>query len=508
MQSVPVWTDAAIQRGMIGSGAVFLYKQSMKIPASWFRVLHYPHRCEKRLRFHAQNIPADPLGPFDELLVELGRKHERKHLATFPEFLDLSIGGKRDEQTGEELQQRRAVLYQPLFQATVEIAGTSVTLVGSPDFMLPTPEGWMIRDAKLAQGIDHPEIIAQLNFYGLLYEQLQCRLPVRLEVVLGNGQIMPMPYLGREQVIGQIQELLRAVSNDGAYEPVGWSKCAGCGYRTLCWPRAMERHDVAVLIDVDQGLARSLHENGCLTITDLLQDYNLDMLASIIRPWGASFKKVGPRAATSILNHAQAMMENRVIVLAPPRLPDASNLVMFDLEGLPPQVDDKEKVFLWGLKVFGDRPSPFQYACTFPGQSDEAAWFCFLELAGRIFNDYGEIPFVHWAAYERSKLKLYVERYGDKDGIAVKVRANLLDLLRVMSKSVCLPLPTRSLKEVEKFVGFKRQLPGTGDWAVAQYLRAQETEDRGPLDEILAYNEEDLDATWAVYGWLQSLDSS
>jgi len=187
------------------------------------------------------------------------------------------------------------------------------------------------------------------------------------------------------------------------------------------------------------------------------------------------------------------MLENRVIVLAKPHLPEASNLVMFDLEGLPPQVGQMEKVFLWGLKIFGDRPSPFQCACAYPDQPDEEAWFCLLELARRIFNDHGDIPFVHWAAYERSKLELYLERYGDRDEIAARVRTNLLDLLRVMSKSVCLPLPTRSLKEVEKFVGFKRQLPGKGDWAVAQYLRAAETGDRAPVHEILAYNEEDLD---------------
>ena len=91
------------------------------------------------------------------------------------------------------------------------------------------------------------------------------------------------------------------------------------------------------------------------------------------------------------------------------------------------------------------------------------------------------------------------------DGIAARVGANLLDLLRVTSKSVCLPLPTRSLKEVEKFVGFQRQLPGSGDWAVAQYLRATEIQDRNLLDEIIAYNQEDLDATWAVFKWLRSV---
>ena len=364
---------------------------------------------------------------------------------TFPEFVDLSLVSKRFEQTKEELQQRRAILYQPLLQATIDAAGTPLRLIGSPDFMLPTPEGWRIRDAKLAQDIDHPEIIAQLNFYGLLYEQVEGGPPVALEVVLGTGQIVTTPYLGREWCVSQIGELLLAITSDGAYEPVGWSKCVGCDYRRLCWPKAMQQQDVAILLDVDQELARLLHERGCQNITNLLQDYDVDTLAEIYRPWGESAKKVGKRAGTSILNHARAIMENRVVVLGPPRLPEVSNLVMFDLEGLPPHVDQQEQVFLWGFKVFGDCPSPFQYSCAFPGQADdEAAWFGFLDLAERIFNNYGDIPFVHWAAYERSKLALYLKRYGDRGDIAARVRANLLDLLRVTSKSVCLPLPLGS----------------------------------------------------------------
>ena len=290
---------------------------AMRIPASWFGLLYYPSRCEKRLRLHFQGVPAEPPGPFGELLVELGRRHERQHLSTLPEFLDLSQGTRRErsERTLEELQRRRWVLYQPLLQTNIETVGTRHRLIGSPDFMLPTPDGWKIRDAKLAHNVEKPHILAQLNFYGLLYEQVQGKLPVALEVVLGTGEIVSTPYVGQEQVVNQIREV------------------------------------------------------------------------------------------------------------------------------------------------------------------------------------------------ERSKLDLYLNRYGDRDTIAARVRANLLDLLRVMSRSLCLPLPTRSLKEVEKYVGFQRQLPGAGDWAISQYIRATEIGDpqaaQEVLDEILGYNQEDLEATWAVYRWLR-----
>ena len=45
---------------------------------------------------------------------------------------------------------------------------------------------------------------------------------------------------------------------------------------------------------------------------------------------------------------------------------------------------------------------------------------------------------------------------------------------------------------------------------MARYIEATETADErvraAIMDEILAYNREDLEATWAVLGWLRGLD--
>lgn len=84
----------------------------------------------------------------------------------------------------------------------------------------------------------------------------------------------------------------------------------------------------------------------------------------------------------------------------------------------------------------------------------------------------------------------------------------MLDLLPVTMKAIVLPLPSYSLKEVEKYVGFKRtQDEYGGTWAMAQFILASETNDENErnarMDEILKYNEEDLAATWAVFDWLR-----
>ena len=51
--------------------------------------------------------------------------------------------------------------------------------------------------------------------------------------------------------------------------------------------------------------------------------------------------------------------------------------------------------------------------------------------------------------------------------------------------------------------------PKCGTTAMVRYLEASETEDRELraeiMDEILTYNREDLEATWAVLEWLRGL---
>ena len=208
------------------------------------------------------------------------------------------------------------------------------------------------------------------------------------------------------------------------------------------------------------------------------------------------------------------MESGKEIPIQAPENPEHSSYVMFDLEGLPPHLDELEKIYLWGMQVFGEKPSDYMAALAgFGDDGDRQGWDDFLDKAAWVFEHYGDIPFVHWAVYERVKIDLYIERFGDRDGIAGRVRKNLLDLLPIAKESIALPLPSYSLKVIEGYVGFKRtQEEYGGDWAMAAYIEATETEDEEQrskvMAEILKYNQEDLEATWAVLKWLRSFTST
>jgi uncharacterized protein len=218
-------------------------------------------------------------------------------------------------------------------------------------------------------------------------------------------------------------------------------------------------------------------------------------------------------SAVKLLRSAEAHLSDNHILIAPPDLPDSANFAVLDLEGLPPFQDELEKIYLWGVKIFGERPSSHLFAqAGFGPEGDQQGWIAFLRLASRVLAEYGDIPFLHWSSYERTKVQMYIDRYGDPDGVAARLLDRLVDLLGIVRESVAFPLPSLSLKVIEKFVGFQRKLPDTdGAWAMARYIEATEASDptarAGLMEEILAYNQEDLSATWMVMEWLETLRS-
>jgi len=476
---------------------------------------HRPTRCDLRVFLrHRGEAEAAP-GPYDEILHRLGLRHEKDHLATLGTFADVSDASFHEQvkKTADAIAKKVPILYQAAFLVTEKIGESEVEIVGVPDFLILDGGGYLIRDSKLSRRIDeehHPEILLQVQLYGWLFEKSCGTAAKGLQVHSGTGEIVTIPYDGGAAALQELERLLAIKQLTAApYEPVGWSKCLGCGFNDRCWSKAEENSDVALVYCVDQSLARTLTTRGIRSRKDLLAKFDVVSLSEFKRPYGSREQRVG-KAAEKILQFADAMENQKEKVLAVPAIPPNENYVMFDLEGMPPHLDELDKIYLWGTQVYGEKPSEFTFALSgFGADGDKQGWLGFLANAKQIFETYGDIPFIHWAPYERTYLRRYVERFGDTQGIAARVEANLLDLLTITRDSVVLPLPSFSLKVVEEYVGFKRKESEYGGaWAMATFIEATETSDEGKqkelMDKILAYNKEDLEATWAVFEWLRT----
>jgi predicted RecB family nuclease len=486
----------------------------MKLTASDIVSLYRPALCQLRVYLREHHAAESEPGAYDEIIQRLGRLHEQTHLASLGAYEDISTVEPELQaaRTLEAISSRAPVIYQGEFRVQATIGGTGVEIVGRPDYLILDGGNYVIRDSKLSRQVDekhHEEIALQVQLYGWLYERAVGISAKRLEVHTGTGTIAEVPYDGGTAALAKLAEVLtiKQMATE-PYEPVGWTKCGSCGFNDTCWTRALEQQDVSLVMDVDQGLARQLHADGICTAGELVSGYDATRLSELKRPWGAKQQKVGKKADRILLN-AEVLTTKQERFLASPALPASENFVMFDLEGLPPQLDDLEKIYLWGMQVYGKNPGKFLGVTSgFGANGDREGWERFLQTADAIFAEYGDIPFVHWHHYERVHIEMYVQRYGDPAGIAARVLGNLLDLFPITKASVVLPLPSYSLKVVEQYVGFKRtQDEYGGTWAIAQFILATETNDKNErnarMDDILKYNCEDLGATWAVFEWLR-----
>lgn len=509
------------------------------LSASTITRLHEPSSCSKRTWLHdVKKLEPAPGGPFAEFLAWQGLRHEEQVVARLQsegfEIVDLD-GIQNENAFSETVDVVRAggnVVYQGMLEAETEIDGQTVCVIGYPDLLIPAGERWIIADAKLARGLfkdngkertDREAIFLQLRLYGWLFEQVFPGLAFTLRAYNGAGGIENVEPDGGVSPLAELERVLQLRSlTEEPHEVVGWSKCGVCGYKDYCWPTAEEEKALGLVIDIDQKLAPKLEAEGITSYPELRERFDAIELAKLKSQEGDNVA-----GARRILENIEALEAGKPVrrrddhgdpIPIDKAVTADATYVMFDLEGVPPELEQAERVYLWGMQLFGEESGAFIDALAgFGDDGDESGWRDFLEKAAAILENHPEIRFVHWADYEKTMLKNYLERYGDDAaGTGARVRAQLLDLLPITKAAVALPLPSYSLKVVEQSdavfeeTGFKRTADDVakGDESIAAYMEAVETKDMSRREEIVAairaYNQEDLEATWAVMKWLRS----
>jgi predicted RecB family nuclease len=235
----------------------------MRVTVSDIVSLYRPTPCDLRIYLREHDFPEAEPSAFDEILRTLGERHEQQHLATLGACEDISAipAPDRVSRTIEAIQNHLRVIYQGEFALETDVAGIPVIVVGRPDYLIWDTDGYIIRDSKLSRQVDadhHVEITLQFQLYGWLFERTIGERAKRLQVHTGKRDIVDVPCDGGvAAILAELERVLR-LKQLGAepYEPVGWTKCGGCGFNKYCWDKAQESGDVALVAEVDQGLAR------------------------------------------------------------------------------------------------------------------------------------------------------------------------------------------------------------------------------------------------------------
>jgi uncharacterized protein len=372
----------------------------------------------------------------------------------------------------------------------------------TPAFILREGEALVIRDVRLAH---RPEARrdnrVRVAFAGWLARELTGLSVARLELVNGLGQLTVVEPESDAELSRLTARTLALLSDSP--EPdllLGHSHCQHCDHYAHCWDRAEAERRIEVMPAVTRARAELLRAEGVRTVDELAARTPESFTRRELR-----------EAAPALLSEARAFTTGAPVWLRDPALPRDRTPVWFDVESDSEGERAEVPVYLWGLAVERESEPCFEPILSeLTPEGDAHAWRRFIARALELFRDHPDAVWVHWHNAEPMWIERYIARLGAPDEFVKRMRApgTLLDLHRLLERSVRLPLRSTSIKFVAPWLGFRWSNPDAdAAWSTAQLHRARASSDpaeRGRLlAEVARYNADDLWAMRTVWRWLE-----
>lgn len=274
------------------------------------------------------------------------------------------------------------------------------------------------------------------------------------------------------------------------------NRCSLCPWLSDCYANARAERHLSLVPGVTPNRYRILQGAGLTS---------LEALASAHPRRLAALPEFGDRVAEDLILQAQALRDNRAIArpgaaasnCVPGELPSADVELFFDIEAEPELGAD----YLHGVWAVDRRrrTSSFRAFLAEDPAEEGRIWYEFLEF----MESHGAAPIFHFCAYEREAVRRLGQRYGTDAARVDRLTARFTDIHAWTVQTVVLPVEGYALKQIATYLGFDwRDGSANGAQAVYWYSQWLKTGDRGFLEAIVAYNEDDCRATQRVKDWL------
>jgi predicted RecB family nuclease len=264
--------------------------------------------------------------------------------------------------------------------------------------------------------------------------------------------------------------------------------CAECEFQAQCRQKAVEADDLSLLSGLTD-IERSRHRSkGIFTVTQLSYTF---------RPRKTSKRAKNPANPHYFALQALAIRENTVYIHGSPRLPESKTEIYLDIEGLP----DDDFYYLVGVLVVADDRETFQSFWADSRTEELTIFTQFAEALSRLTD----FRIFHYGDYESSALRRIKTRLPDQLGSVIDTILNQsTNVLSLVYPHIYFPTYSNSLKEISKFLGYKRQdLSATGLDSVV-WREAWETDRSEPTKtRLLVYNKDDCLALKHLCGFIR-----
>ena len=496
------------------------------------------------------NLVKRPMRDDPELDVirRRGFQHEHRYLADLAADgrtvatieLDGSIEDRGDQLRAAAAATREAMVAgaDVIYQATF----FDGTWRGHADFLLrvddparPSRFGsyhYEVADTKLARHVKASAVL-QICTYVDLLEAVQGVRPEWMHVALGGSaraverlrvdDFMAYYRSARDRFLAAMASEEPATYPPSATYPDPVEHCDVCRWAADCVQRRREDDHLSLVAGISARQRRALATRGIDTLAGLGR-LELPVVPTIEGTSAGALARVREQARIQLEGRLERRLKHELLLpgpgaeLDPERglaslPPPSPNDLFFDIEGDPYAFDDGLD-YLFGVlesngtfHAFWSRDDSGEFSLAAEHRAFERLVDFIVE---RLARD-PTLHVYHYAPYEPTALKRLMGRYGSReDEIDRLLRGNVLvDLLRVVRQSLRASVESYSIKRLEGFYGFEREIDlrdaGSSIVAFEEWLELGEGERPAAthLERIERYNRDDVISNQLLRDWLE-----
>ncbi|MFL5681097.1 MAG: TM0106 family RecB-like putative nuclease, partial [Chloroflexota bacterium] len=455
--------------------------------------------------------------------------------------LDGSIEDRGDQLRAAAAETEAAMAGSPdvIYQATF----FDGTWRGHADFLLRVesadrPSRWgpwhyEVADTKLARHVKASAVLQICSYVDQL-ERVQGVRPEWMHVALGGSartverlrvdDFMAYFRFARSRFLEAMGGPAAAFPPTGTYpEPV--EHCDVCRWAIECSIRRRADDHLSLVAGITTRQRRALEGRGIETLADLGR-LPLPMDPPLEGTSDSALVRVREQARIQLEGRLENRMKHELLLPEPgapidperglASLPPSSPGDLFlDLEGDPYAFDDGID-YLFGILESDGTFDPFWSRGddgTFSWEGEKRAFEQVMDfIIGRLDAD-PALHVYHYAPYEPTALKRLMGRHATRENEVDRLLRGgvLVDLLRVVRQSLRASVESYSIKKLEPLYGFERDIAlrdaGSSIVAFEEWLELGEGDRPAAvqLDEIEAYNRDDVRSTEKLRDWLESL---
>ncbi len=486
-----------------------------------------------------------------DIIRKRGFEHEKRYLA------DLAAAGRTAveitpdgsiEDRGEQLRAAATATIKAMAAGADVIYQATFfdgTWRGHADFLQRVddparPSTWgpwhyEVADTKLARHVKASAVLQICSYVDQL-ERLQGVRPEWMYVALG-GSARAVERLRVDDFMayyrGARDRFLATVADPAtvAFPPVGSypepvDHCAVCRWAPECAARRRADDHLSLVAGISGRQRRALEERGITTLEGL-GDAPLPFVPRIEGTGEAAMERVHEQARIQLEGRRAGGRPRYELLLPEPGLPidperglatlppPSRGDLFFDIEGDPFALDDGLD-YLFGVLDMDGVFHPIwsrDEAGEFTLAGEQAAFERLMDFIADRLREHPDLHIYHYAPYEPTALKRLMGRYGTReDEVDALLRGGVLvDLLRAVRQSLRASVESYSIKKMEAFYGFTREVDlrdaGSSIVAFEQWLQLGEGERPAAdqLDRIERYNRDDVVSNRELRDWLEGL---